>query len=492
MAPESTLVGSFLARATDPRVGCVDLHGPTSWPTLVDRADRAASALLEGRRSLDGERIALLVSPGADFLACFFGALRAGGAVVVLSPLHPPPETRYFCDDASVRTVVVSTDLADRAAHLLPERRVLVAGDVVKHGRGALPPPSAEDAAALQLYTSGTTGKPKGAVITHGNLATQQGLLRSAWGWAEDDVLLHVLPLHHMHGLAIALLSAVGAGACTRFLASFDAPATWDAMSGTTVFMAVPTIHTKLLSAYDDADASTRSRWRAHASALRLLTSGSAALPVTVGERLRSLTGAYPLERFGMTEIGVGTSNPLDPGGRRAGTVGRPLPTVLTRVVDDELWIAGPSVFAEYHGKPEATRESFVAEGSTRWFRSGDTVACDPDGHFRILGRTSVDIIKSGGYKLSALEIEEVLREHPAVAEIAVVGVPDETWGERVVACVVPRAGREAECAEDSLRGFAKERVAPYKVPRQVVLLRELPRNAVGKVIKPLLRARLG
>jgi malonyl-CoA/methylmalonyl-CoA synthetase len=262
-------------------------------------------------------------------------------------------------------------------------------------------------------------------------------------------------------------------------------------MAHATVFMAVPTIHAKLFALLDGVDAATQGRWTANARALRLVTSGSAALPVTVGDRWTRLGGAYPLERFGMTEIGVGTTNPLDAAGRRPGTVGRPLPTVETRVVDDELWIAGPSVFAEYHAKPEATREAFVHEGGTRWFRTGDTVARDDDGYVRILGRTSVDILKSGGYKLSALEIEEALREHGAVAEVAVVGIADETWGERVVACVVPHAGRDGECGEDALRGFLRERLAPYKVPRQVVLMRELPRNAVGKVVKPALKASL-
>jgi malonyl-CoA/methylmalonyl-CoA synthetase len=160
---------------------------------------------------------------------------------------------------------------------------------------------------------------------------------------------------------------------------------------------------------------------------------------------------------------------------------------VKTRIVDDELWIAGPSVFSRYHAREAATREAFVIEGAERWFKTGDTVSRDADGYLRILGRTSVDILKSGGYKLSALEIEEALREHPAVADVAVVGVPDSTWGDRVVACVVAKAGREGECGEDALRGFAKERLAPYKVPRRVVVMRELPRNAMGKVLKPQL-----
>jgi malonyl-CoA/methylmalonyl-CoA synthetase len=493
MASPSHLIARWSSVAESSRPAVHDLAGTATWKGTGEAADRVAAGLLDGRRSLEGERVALLVSPGFSFLACFFGVLRAGGAVVVLSPLHPAPETKYFCEDAGVRTIVASPELAGRCAFLASERRVVLAEALLAaRSRGAVAADPREDDPALQLYTSGTTGKPKGAVITHANLAVQQALLAEAWGWGDDDVLLHVLPLHHMHGLAIALLSAVGAGAATRFLPAFDARAAWDALGRSSVFMAVPTIHAKLFEAFDAADTATRARWEAHARGLRLVTSGSAALPVTIGERWRGLTGAYPLERFGMTEIGVGTSNPLEPTGRRPGTVGLPLPTVATRIVDDELWIAGPSVFAGYHERLEANREAFVVEHGTRWFKTGDTVARDPDGYVRILGRTSVDILKSGGYKLSALEIEEVLREHAAVAEVAVVGVADATWGERVVACVVPREGREDECAEDALRSFARERLAPYKVPKQVVHLRELPRNAVGKVIKPELAKRLG
>jgi len=344
---------------------------------------------------------------------------------------------------------------------------------------------------ALQIYTSGTTGKPKGAVLTHGNLGAQQRLLGEAWGMREDDVLLHCLPLHHVHGLSIALLNVLGAGGCARMLA-YEATRVWEALGESTVFMAVPTIYAKLLAAYDAADAQTRARWGSHARTLRLATSGSAALPVGLAARWRELTGVIPLERFGMTEIGVALSNPLH-GERRAGSVGLPLPTVEVRVVDEagreaqtgELWVRGPSVFPGYHRREEATQQAFAVLDGVRYFRTGDTVVREPDGYVRILGRTSVDILKSGGYKLSALELEELLREHPAVGEVAVVGVPDEVWGDRVVACVVPRAGQEAQCSEEVLRAFAKERVAAYKVPKQVVLLQELPRNAMGKVVKP-------
>jgi malonyl-CoA/methylmalonyl-CoA synthetase len=497
---ESRILARWLAHADDPRPVAHDAAGTTAWREAVARADRVAGALLAGRASLEGARIALLVTPGADFIACLFGVLRAGGCAVILSPIHPPPETAYFLDDSGAETILASPELAPRLGAVAGGRRVLLTEAVTQaRASDAVRARPAAGDPALQLYTSGTTGKPKGAVITHENLALQQELLGEAWQWREDDVLLHVLPLHHLHGLGIAMLSALGAGASVRFL-PFDARATWDAMAHATVFMAVPTVHAKLVAALDDADRGARARWTESARALRLVTSGSAALPVTVGERWRALTGAYPLERFGMTEIGVGAANPLAPGGRRAGTVGPPLRTVLTRIVGDdgqdadsgELWIAGPCVFSEYHRRPDATRAAFVEASGVRWFKTGDTVVREADGYLRILGRTSVDILKSGGYKLSALEIEEALRESPAVAEVAVVGVPDAVWGDRVVACVVARPGREAECGEAELRAFAKERLAPYKVPKQVVVMTELPRNAVGKVVKPELVKRIG
>lgn len=452
-----------------------------------------AEEILNGRESLGGERVALLIAPGAEFVSSLYGVLLAGGTVVVLSPLHPPAETSYFCSDANVQTMVVGQSMRELAAPISQGRRVLAPAVDAPTKMVSLPLVGGSDD-ALQLYTSGTTGKPKGAVLSHANLAMQQIVLRAAWGWTADDVLLHSLPLHHMHGLAIAMLSALGASAQVHFV-PFDAAGLWEAMNEATVFMAVPTMYAKLLAAFDSADSATRARWTAHAAALRLATSGSAALPVSLAEKWKAITSRIPLERFGMTEIGVGISNPLD-GTRTPGAVGFPLKTVETKIVDDEghesetgeLWIRGPSVFSRYHERPTETANAFAKaeDGGANWFRTGDTVTRDTSiegAPFRILGRTSVDILKSGGYKLSALEIEEVCREHGAVGEVAVIGLPDETWGERVVACVVVRAG--ASLTEADLRAFCKTKLASYKVPKEVLLFSDLPRNALGKVVKP-------
>jgi malonyl-CoA/methylmalonyl-CoA synthetase len=509
-APPSPLLARLAARAREARSAILDDEGVHGYAAIEERSRRAAGALLQGKTSLEGRRIALLVSPGAAWVEAFFGVVRAGGCAVVLSPLHPEAETSYFCDDAEVSTLVASPDLAPRLDNVARSRRLVSTDELRAHAPTSLPEVTADDA-ALQLYTSGTTGKPKGAILTHANLSVQQDVVARAWSHAPGDLLVHALPLHHLHGLGIALLNLLGSGASARLLAQFDAERVWESLAGATLFMGVPTMYTKLFAAFDAADERTRARWSENAGRLRLATSGSAALPVTLGERWRALSGAYPLERFGMTEIGVGMSNPLA-GPRKPGMVGLPLETVETRIVGEaggsaaatgdggaaaaeaeaasgELWVRGPSVFAGYWKREEATAAAFVEDRGGRWFKTGDTVTRDVDGYFKILGRTSVDILKSGGYKLSALEIEEVLREHASVAEVAVVGLPDETWGERVVACVVPRAGHA--CDEAALRSFAKERLASYKVPKEVIGMRELPRNAVGKVVKPDLVKRL-
>jgi len=532
-------VSGFLQKwsllADQPGLAVVDKTGRYSFKDVNQRACQITSqitsligSLITGLRSeqsrdrgfLGGARVGILVEPGVEFVASFVGVLAAGGTAVVLSPLHPNAESAYFCQDAGVALVLVSSIWKSRVQEFAPGILVLEVGvdSAQTEAAGAndssglflfnAEPKSgpkfepkfeskagfiSNSAPALQLYTSGTTGKPKGAVLTHGNLAAQQELLRDAWGLCESDVLLHALPLHHMHGLCIGLWSVLGAGGGVSFVYPFEAAQVWNEMRNATVFMAVPTIYAKLLTYLEIASHSSevRESWKVGAKNLRLATSGSAALPVTLAEKWKALTDQYPLERFGMTEVGVALSNPLE-GRRKPGRVGLPLTSVEYKVVNEageesevgELWIAGPSVFSEYYQRGESTASAFTMQGGVRFFRTGDRVTRDEDGYFKILGRNSVDILKSGGYKLSAIEIEEVFREHPAVAEVAVVGVPDEVWGDRVIACVVLRQTLEVPCTEDVLRDFAKAQMASYKVPKQIVFLERLPTNALGKVLK--------
>jgi len=477
--------------------GCV-----RSFTDLLDRAVTIAARLHEEASLSHGQRVVLLASPSALWVEAFLAIILAGGIAVPLSPSYPAVELAWFASDAGASVVIYSADQADRASSMLPGRASFRLEDLdlaaSKKTESTLPMLAAEDTALL-LYTSGTTGKPKGARITHENVATQAEIMREAWGFSPRDTLLHALPLHHLHGLGISLLTSLLAGATTRMLPKFEASRVWDeiAAGGPTVWMAVPTMYQKLFEALDAAPADVAERWKKGASRLRLATSGSAALPVRLAERWREITGAIPLERFGMTEIGVGLTNPLDPAGRRPGWVGRPPRTVEIRVIDEhgrdidegqgELLVRGPSVFPGYWERPEATASAF----ENGWFLTGDRAERDGTGAVRLLGRTSVDILKSGGYKLSALEIEETLREHPAVREVAVVGLPDETWGERVVAAIVAVPGREPEVETEALRAWCKERMAPYKAPRQVFVMPALPRNALGKVVKPELAAAL-
>ena len=503
-SPFLTRLAALAQAAPGGRPAIEDDHGVRTFSALYEGALRAREILCPrnttGPTSLAGRRVVILLSPGAAWIEAFAGVLLAGGVAVPLSPLYPAAELGWFAADADADTVIVGEEHDDRAGLLREGRRLLRPADLLASSSSVSAEPAEVDAGdtALLLYTSGTTGKPKGAMITHENVFVQASLLHAAWGYREDDRLLHALPLHHLHGLGISLLTSLLAGACSRMLPRFDARRVWEelARGGVSVWMAVPTMYQKLIEAFDAADEATQARWSAGARALRLATSGSAALPVTLAARWKEIAGAVPLERFGMTEIGVGMSNPLDVGGRRPGSVGPALPTVEARIVDDagqdlergpgELLIRGPSVFTGYFRREEATRSAFT-EG---WFKTGDVAERGPDGYVRLLGRTSVDILKSGGYKLSALEIEEVLREHAAVAEVAVIGLPDDTWGDRVVAVVVAAPGRAAECAPDVLRAWAKERLATYKVPREVIVARALPRNALGKVVKPeLIRA---
>jgi malonyl-CoA/methylmalonyl-CoA synthetase len=327
---------------------------------------------------------------------------------------------------------------------------------------------SSPEQPALIGYTSGTTGVPKGAVLSHANLLAGTESVVLAWRWTASDRLVLALPLFHSHGLCVGLHGTLLAGGSAVLLPRFDVAAVLDAARGhaATLFFGVPTMYHRLAG-------SARARELAR---LRLCVSGSAPLAAELHQALAIQAGQHVLERYGMTETVMLVSNPHD-GERRAGTVGFPLPGVELRLADGgDILVRGPNVFDGYWERPEATAESF-ADG---WFRTGDVGAIDSDGYLRILGR-SKELIISGGLNVYPREVEEVLLTNPDVAEVAVVGIPSDEWGEVVTAFVVP-AGNQATA--ESLRAYASERLAPFKCPRRVHFVGDLPRNALGKVVK--------
>jgi malonyl-CoA/methylmalonyl-CoA synthetase len=478
-----------------------------SYDELDDASMRVAGALLGDNEDLKETRVAFLVAPGFAYAAIQRGIWRAGGVAVPLAVSHPHAELEYVVRDADASVVVADAAFHDagKALARAARARFLSAEQALRAAPSDGVPHLRSDQRAMIIYTSGTTGRPKGAVTTHQMIGAQISSLVSAWRWTPADRLLLVLPLHHVHGIINGLGCALAVRATCEMLYPFDARQVWQRLSSgeITVFTAVPTIYHRLIAAWEGADPSLQRTWSDGARRLRLMMSGSAALPVQILERWRDITGHTLLERYGMTEIGMALSNPVD-GERRAGFVGSPLPGVEVRLVDDqgaevaegspgELEVRGSNVFLEYWRRPEETAHAFRSstdaqgvpsnvEGRGDWFRTGD-VAVVEHGAFRLLGRISVDIIKTGGFKVSALEIEEVLRTHPCIAECAVVGVEDAEWGERVSAAVELRDGATLSLAD--LQTWARERLAPYKIPRDLRPLAVLPRNAMGKVTKP-------
>ena len=466
--------------------------GTLTYDALDLASRRVAAALLGSRDDLGEDRVAFFIPPSCAHVAVQRGVWRAGGVAVPLALSHPPRELEYVIGDSGASTVVVAPSAQALLAPIAAAAsvRLLTTTEVLEAPAAEALPHIGATRRALIIYTSGTTGRPKGVVSTHATIGAQVGALVDAWGWRPSDRILHVLPLHHVHGIINALCSPLAVMATCEMLDGFDAEHVWARLASgeISVFTAVPTVYHRLIGAWEAAQPETQRRWSEGAAGLRLMMSGSAALPVSTLERWRTITGHTLLERYGMTEIGMALSNPLD-GERRPGYVGQPLPGVDVRLVDEqggtvadgtpgELEVRGASVFREYWQRDAETAAAF-RDG---WFRTGDMAVLE-DGAYRLLGRTSVDIIKTGGYKVSALEIEEVLRTHPAIAECAVVGVSDAEWGERVSVAVELRP--EAALTLDVLQPWAKSRLAPYKVPRALVAVSALPRNAMGKVVKP-------
>ena len=475
------------ARIHGERIALREGERSFSYLELLETSASIAANLLDGREDLAETRVGLMAPAGFSYVAIQWAIWRAGGIVVPLSVHAMPPELAHALEDSGTELVITTADYADRLAG--SGRRVLIVDELSQSTVSKLPEIDTQRRAMI-LYTSGTTNKPKGVVSTHANLNAQVETLVDAWEWKEDDRIPLFLPLHHIHGIVNVLGCALWAGATVEAFPRFETEVVLSrvAAGAYTLFMAVPTIYSKLAALLDSKPDEHEAVVRGFAD-MRLMVSGSAALPAGLHRQWEALIGQVLLERYGMTETGMILSNPLH-GERRPGSVGMPLPQVEVRLRSErgediaaegepgEIQVRGPGVFGEYWGLPHVTEDSFD-EG---WFRTGDMAVLE-GGYYRILGRLSVDIIKSGGYKLSALEIEAALLDHPAIRECAVVGLADETWGEAVAVAIVLENSEES-LVLDELRHWGKERLSPYKLPRHLLLVESLPRNAMGKVTK--------
>ena len=465
----------------------LDASGDITFGALA-RAARAHAAHMLATGLGPGDRVALWADPDLSTVVALVGNALAGLTTVPLNPAIGGRELAHVLADAAPRLVVASDPDAVR-------ERTPGARRVVLDGPLAAPPPPAPDDPLLVLYTSGTTGAPKGAILTHRNAAFDLDALADAWGWTSEDVLVHALPLFHVHGLVLGVLGSLRIGGALRLLSRFTPEGVCGAMgAGGTLLFAVPTMYHRLADHAERVPEDARRLGRA-----RLLVSGSAPLPEREQERLRRLTGQRLVQRYGLTETLINCAARHD-GPRTVGTVGPPLPGVELRLVDDErrllspapdvlgeVAVRGPNVFPGYLGRPDATAAAKDAEG---WFHTGDIGAVGADGEVRLVGRLATDLIKTGGYKVGAGEVEGALLEHPAVREAAVIGVPDDDLGERIVAFVV--AGEGSAPAPGVLAEHVAGLLAQHKRPREVWLVEALPRNAMGKVLKGELKKRLG
>ncbi|WP_333606153.1 acyl-CoA synthetase [Novosphingobium sp.] len=484
-----------LLQGDNDRTALIDGERRVTYGALNGLANRLATGLLGSKEDLEEERIAFFLPASTDYVAVMHAVWRAGGIAVPLNVAATVAELDHYLRCARVTRLITQSEHHAMLGGLCAKLSIrLLQPDELMAGEAGVLPDIADDRRAMMVFTSGTTSKPKGVVTTHGNIRAQITVLLDAWGWSDSDKIPLFLPLHHVHGIINVLSCALWAGATVHLFPRFDAPAiaAHVAAGDYSVFMAVPTIYVKLLDQLDRLEKGEAKKVCDGFAAMRLNVSGSAACPVPLFEQWRARTGQVLLERYGMTEIGMALSNPLH-GERRAGHVGQPLPGVEVRLYGEdeqliteegqpgEIRVKGANVFLEYWDNERSTRESF-RDG---WFCTGDMAVIE-QGYYRIMGRTSIDIIKSGGYKLSALEIEAVLLAHPAIAEVAVIGIEDATWGEVVAAFIVPRSGHKADPEE--IIGWSAQQLSAYKIPRLIRFVDSLPRNAMGKVTKPELK----
>jgi len=471
----------------------------------IDEEIRRRAAWLRNLGIAKGDRVAIQLPKSMEFIFIHLAVLSLGAITLPLNPDYSPEEVTYYLTDSGASLFINDAKGFQRNRELTEKIegiRIYLLDGTSSHGLGPLSSdlpnvgagdprtyPAEDDDTAMILYTSGTTGRSKGAMITHRNLVTNMIALEEAWEWTNRDRLLHILPLIHVHGLSVALQGSLYAGSTLIMHEKFDPMRTWKAITEEkcTMLMAVPTIYHRLVNEWEKMKPDVRS--------MRVFISGSAPLSENLFHRFEEATKYRILERYGMTEAGMITSNLIDVSGRKAKSVGFPLPGVKVRVVSDkgvdvkpgdvgEVWIQGDNVFRGYWGMPDKTRESF--EGG--WFKTGDLGVQDPADKMRLyLAGRAKELIITGGYNVYPKEIENVLEKHEAVHEAAVIGLPDEDYGERVAAVVVLKKEKKPSSSEEIIR-YCKEHLAGYKCPKQVHVIDQIPRNTMGKIQKNILQ----
>lgn len=535
------------------RTALRDCHGFYTYMGLFLSSRQLANQITELLKGKEQERVAFLCPNDASYVITQWACWMSGQIVIPLSPLHPEASLQYFINDSDASLLLTTNEFAPRLEGIAQSsgRRLLVIDDALRtlamkpeikvdpsqvdfiqptepltDVNAGLEDDFYTDSSAMIIYTSGTTSNPKGVVLSYRNLEAQVQSLVEAWNITSKDNVLHTLPLHHIHGIVNGMMCPLTVGGRCTMLPQFSASKVWaqllairmKAADRVNVFMGVPTSYVKLLEEYEHIF-SKNEKMREYiqktlSEKIRLMTSGSAPLPTPIFEQWEKISGHRLLERFGMSEVGMALSNPLNPASeRRPGFVGTPLPGTQVRIVRTEkgeqnpndtkeevlcegdesgtkvlvndgeptvgqLHVRGPNVFEGYWRKPETTAKEFAAD---KWFKTGDT-AQFVDSSYKILGRTSVDILKTGGYKVSAVEVETALLGHPDIVDCSVVGLPDATWGQKVAAVVVTRPG--AEILLSQVREWSRDKLPPYAIPTVLRVLDKIPRNNLGKVNK--------